>query len=351
MILRSVESRVRLLEVDFRRLERTEQHPRKRKRLLALAHAAEGESFLNIAAMLNVHFQSVRNWVANFLNGGLSGLDERKGRGRKRLVPADKEQDICKAVELAAAQLKGGRIFGEDVKRILEEEFDIKCSMSTIYNILHRLGLVWISSRSKSPNIDIRAQEAFKKNFKKEVERVIPETVPLNQVDIWFQDEARIGQQGSITRTWAPKGTRPRVVRQRQFCNAYIFGAVCPQNGFAEAFVSPYANTQAMSINLKQISDRTQEKRHAVVVLDRAAWHTTKSLAQFENISLLPLPPASPELNPAEQIWSWLREHHLANRCYSGYDDIVDSCCEAWNRFSEKIDLVKSMCHRNWAYF
>ena len=142
-------------------------------------------------------------------------------------------------------------------------------------------------------------------------------------VDIWFQDEARVGQRGTATRTWAKKGTRPRLACQQQFESAYIFGAVCPERNEAVGLVMPAVNTESMLLHLEHIALKIPKGRHAVIVLDRAAWHTTKRLQKFSNISLLPLPPASPELNPTEQVWQVLRDEHLANRCYKDFDDII----------------------------
>ena len=148
---------------------------------------------------------------------------------------------------------------------------------------------------------------------------------------------------------WAPIGTRPRVIRQQQFINAYIFAATCPSQGYAQAFVSPYANTEAMLVHLKQISKAVPEGRHAVIIFDCASWHTTENIKKFNNLSMLPLPPYSPELNPIEQVWQWLRHHHLANRCFKDYDDIVDSCSRAWMKFTKNINIMKNSCHRKWA--
>ena len=86
-----------------------------------------------------------------------------------------------------------------------------------------------------------------------------------------------------------------------------------------------------------------------VLVLDRAGWHTTPKLPQFPNVSLLPLPAGSPELNPAEQVWAQLRDRHLANRCYDGYEQIVDACCDAWNAFTQIPGAIRSLCSRSWA--
>lgn len=178
---------------------------------------------------------------------------------------------------------------------------------------------------------------------------MLPKEVNLENVDIWFQDEARVGQRGTITRTWALKGTRPRVIRQQQFEYAYIFGAVCPAKDMAVGLVLPAVNTDAMLEHLKEISSHVPEGRHAVIVLDQAAWHTTQKLQIFDNLSLLPLPPASPELNPVEQVWQQLRDNWLANRCFNGYEAILDACCYAWNWFVDAPNRVRRLCTREWA--
>ncbi len=157
----------------------------------------------------------------------------------------------------------------------------------------------------------------------------------------------RIGQRGTQTRRWARKGTRPRVVRQQQSELAYIFGAVCLRCNTAVGLVLPFANTQTMALHLEAISLAVPPGRHAVLVLDQAGWHTTPKLPQSPNVSLLSLPAGSPEPNPAEQVWQQLRDRSLANRCYDRYDNIIDACFEAWNKFPQISDAIRSLCTRN----
>jgi transposase len=171
----------------------------------------------------------------------------------------------------------------------------------------------------------------------------------FNEIDVWWQDEARIGQQGSITRMWAPKGTRPRAIRQRQFEYAYLYGAVCPSRDEGVALVLPVANSEAMSLHLEEISKKTEPGRVAVVIMDQAGWHTSSKLKEFSNVIPIMLPPYSPELNPVEQVWKQLREDSLANRCYENYEDIVQSCAKAWMAFTGGINNVRSLCSRDWA--
>ena len=167
-------------------------------------------------------------------------------------------------------------------------------------------------------------------------------------MDIWFQDEARFGQQNQTTRVWAERGTRPRVVKQQQFEYGYLFGAVCPSNGKTEALITPFVNKEAMTLHMEQISKATALGRHAVVIIDGAGWHTFDTVQPFNNVTLIKLPPYSPELNPIEQIWSWIRQHCLSNRTFNGYDDIVEQVSKAWNTFISTPSRVKQMCSRDW---
>ncbi|MDC9727640.1 MAG: IS630 family transposase [Candidatus Thioglobus sp.] len=131
----------------------------------------------------------------------------------------------------------------------------------------------------------------------------LPVDTNLNKVDVWFQDETRVGQQGSITRMWAPRGTRPSAIRQQQFEYAYIFWATCPAQDKALGLILPLANTDGMIEHLRLISQSTPKDRYAVVIMDRAAWHTTSKITCFDNVVPIPLPPYAPELNPVEQLW------------------------------------------------
>jgi hypothetical protein len=171
----------------------------------------------------------------------------------------------------------------------------------------------------------------------------------MKKIEVWFQDEARVGQHGTITRLWAEKGTRPRATRQLQYEFSYIFGAVCPSRDLAVGLVMNEIGIDAMMVHLKMISEQVGPGKIAVIVLDRASWHKSKKLNCFNNILLLPLPAASPELNPVEQLWQYLRDRFLANRVFEDMTAIVDACCDAWNAFVQAPRAITSLCTRSWA--
>ena len=178
--------------------------------------------------------------------------------------------------------------------------------------------------------------------------RFCPSTRGAKPLEIWVQDKARVGEIGTLTYIWAQKGTRPSALRDQRHEYAYIFGAVCPARGIGAALIMPHANTAAMKAHQGGISTQVEQGSHAVVIIDGAGWHTTKALAVPANISLLRLPPYSPELNPQENIWQFMRQNKLANRCCDNYEAIVDACCEAWNDLIAMPKTIKSIARRDW---
>lgn len=169
-------------------------------------------------------------------------------------------------------------------------------------------------------------------------------------LELWWQDEARVGQQGTLTRVWAARGSRPPAPRDQRYRWAYLFGAVCPARGVGAGLVLPAANGHAMNEHLAEIGRLIAPGAHAVVVLDGAGWHQTgRQLVVPDNLTLLHLPPYSPELNPVENVWAFLRSNKLSNRVYETYDDIVDACCDAWNWLIAQPERITTIAARAYA--
>jgi len=154
-------------------------------------------------------------------------------------------------------------------------------------------------------------------------------------IETWFQDEARVGQKNTITRlgeAWDPpfgsKGPADQI-GQHLWRNL-------PEHGKGTGLVLPFCNTETMALHLAEISLAIAPGAHAVVLMDQAGWHTTGKLKVPANISIVPLPAKCPELNPVENIWQFMRDNWLSNRIFTSYDNIVDHCCEAWNKLIDQ---------------
>jgi hypothetical protein len=163
----------------------------------------------------------------------------------------------------------------------------------------------------------------------------------------WFaQDEARVGQQGTLTRVRARTGSRPAAVRQTEYEWVYLWAAVEPATGASVAMITPTVNAALMGTFLAGLSGTLAPGEHAVLVLDNAGWHVARALRVPDDVTLLFLPAYSPELNPAERLWAWLRSHQLSNRVFADYDELLRETDRAWLTPSEQ--TIKSVCARPW---
>ena len=163
---------------------------------------------------------------------------------------------------------------------------------------------------------------------------------PGKRIELWFQDEARVGQKNKLTRRWARRGARPRAPHDQRTAWAYLFGAICPAEGKGAGLVMPFCDTPAMQAHLLEISAMVAPDAHAILILDQAGWHLAGALVVPENIMLLPLPPRSPELNPVENVWQFLRDNWLSNRVFTGYDEVLSR--EWWKFAADDLRCDKS---------
>jgi transposase len=112
----------------------------------------------------------------------------------------------------------------------------------------------------------------------------------------------------------------------------------------------PKANAEAMQMHLDEISRHVAPKAHAIVLMDRAGWHRADRLKLPRNLTIVLLPSRSPELNPVENVWQYLRQNWLSNRIFETYEDILHAGCDAWNRLIAQPETIRSIGLRNWAH-
>ncbi|WP_281353541.1 IS630 family transposase [Jiella pacifica] len=161
-------------------------------------------------------------------------------------------------------------------------------------------------------------------------------------------DEARVGQKGRTCHRWWTKGKRPPGLCDQGFKWAYIFGAVEPRTGRSFALVMPHVDAEIMNLYLDAFAETIDDDTHVVMVLDGAGWHKPEALDVPGNITLVIQPPYSPELNPVERLWLYLRETSLSLRVFRDRDHIMDACCDVWNRATRDLQTVISLCRYPW---
>jgi hypothetical protein len=160
----------------------------------------------------------------------------------------------------------------------------------------------------------------------------LPASAIGKDIEVWFGDEARVGQKGSIEYDWAPIGSRPPMVRDNRHDSVRFFGAICPARGVGAAIIMPAVNTAAMNEHLAEISTQVATGAHALLVCHRAGWHQPGDrLIVPDNITLMPLPPYAPEFNPMENVWVYLRDNKLSGLVSDSYEALLNASKDAWD--------------------
>ena len=169
-------------------------------------------------------------------------------------------------------------------------------------------------------------------------------------MEIWFEDEARIGQKNGQVRQWARRGTRPRQPADQRYDNAYLFGAISTRprrrGGPRFALCRHRHDTSTSRRNLA----RRVAGAHAVLLLDNRMAHHGQTRRAPTTCPGFFLPSRAPELNPVENVWQYLRQNWLSNTVFENYDAIVDAACAAWRNLVAQPQTIKSIGMREWAH-
>ena len=237
-----------------------------------------------------------------------------------------------------------------DLCQWIYEEFRVVVAKPTLSRELRGMGYRKLSAR---PRHHAQAPGAIedKKSLPARLDEIGREKgIEPSAIEVWFADEARVGQKNKITRRWARRGTRPSAPKDQRTASADIFGAICPKDGKGAALVLPRCDTEAMNLHLAEIATQIAPGAHAALFVDQAGWHLSGRLIVPPNITLIALPAKCPELNPQENIWQFMRDNWLSNRIFKSFDDIVDHCCDAWNKLTAQPWRIMSIGIRDWAY-
>jgi putative transposase len=156
------------------------------------------------------------------------------------------------------------------------------------------------------------------------------------------QDEGCFGRISIPRRCWAPLHMRPRVARQIVREYVYVYSAVAPSIGKILSLLLPRADTAMMNLFLEHVSQELSEY-FIVMQVDRAGWHDTEELIIPENIRLILQPAYSPELNPVEHVWDYLRENYFHNWAASTLKQVIEVLIDGLQHLTADVELLQSM--------
>lgn len=180
----------------------------------------------------------------------------------------------------------------------------------------------------------------------REIEEAHPEA---EKVELWAEDEARLGLKPVIRRVWAPVGKRPIVRFKRGYEWTYLYGFVRPQSGEVFWLILPTVNVGLFSMALFEFAKEVgagNDKR-ILLVVDRAGWHTGGEVEVPEGIHLEFLPSGSPELQPAERLWV-LTNEAVANGVFEEIEEVEETLMERCLELHDQSELIRDLTNYHW---
>jgi transposase len=302
----------------------------------------EGWEVHEVCEDLGCSPRAVSAWTATFRNGGVELLCSEKKLGRPPIVQSEKML-LAKSI-VAQSQSNKRPARGFDLCRRFQDRGILMC-LATVYNLLHRLNFSYQTCRPVNPNQDQTVVKTWKEALPGVI-NTVQEANPGKILKVFFMDEARFGQQGIQCKQWSQVGDRPTRVRQHDYKNAWIYGAACAETGQSRFLVTTSVGIEFMQIFLADFSKSLGSGVHAMMILDNAIWHSSAKIKVPSNVTIHFQPSYSPEVNPMETLWDFMKDNFLCNQFYRNTKEIIEKGCEACKRVTAEI--VKSVCHRNY---
>jgi transposase len=329
---------------ELKRLERAEKDADRARRMRIVILAVEGWTAPAVAMAVGLSRRICQRWVQRYNTLGLAGLDDQRGRESRSPLTSEKAAELHRRIEAGPTpEDQVCTLRGKDIQRILAEEFGLLRSLASVYGLLHRLGYSYLRPRPRHRKSNPAEIAAFQQSWPATLAN-IAKRHPGKRLRVYFEDEARFGQQGTMTNVWAQRGSRPTAIRQTEYGYLWVLGVVCPETGHAEGLLSPQLNTSVINLFLEQFSQSIPAGEHAVLIWDGAGFHNGKLLRVPENITTVQLPAYSPELNPIENLWHYLKSHYWSNRSYEDYEALEAAAMSAWRTAVLDLELVKTVC-------
>ena len=302
-----------------------------------------------VAAQIGLTPAWVRAVIKRWNAHGPDALGDRRAanRGRSKLTSAQRAE-LYEALRRPPPD--GGLWTGPKVASFVGVRWGVVVCMQTGWEWLRNLGLTLQVPRPKNPGA---ATEEGQRAWKEATDRWVSELRarhPDKRVELWAEDEARLGLKPILRRVWAVKGERPTANGRARYEWAYVFGFVHPASGRNLELILPKANAEWMGLALAEFARWAdpEGRKLLVVLVDNAGWHVAKGLAIPPNVVLRGLPPCTPELQPAEPLWPLLREA-VANRDFANLGELEAVLVERCRWLIDHPETVRGAVGFYWA--
>lgn len=264
--------------------------------------AAKTHGITIVADIFNVSRNTVTTWINKFKNDVNSVFEISAGRGRKDKLTLEQLYIVKELVN------NNPNITLYQVAQEIEKKFAIKYTIPAVHKILKKLKFSYITPRPKHNKQDTSKHDEFKKNLAEEIQK-------NPECEVFFFDESRFGTHSKVGHGWFKTGTRTQINVSLGFKNFYVYSAVSSISGNNFHLMLPNVDVECFNVFLQEFSS-TLNNKNIIMVLDGAGWHKAKNLNIPDNIRLVYLPPYSPELNPVEKLWEYIKNNTIKNKFF-----------------------------------
>lgn len=317
------------------------------RRLAVWWTACGGRYATEVAGLLQTSTRTVRRWIHQFNTEGPAALDSANLGGRRWAYLSEAEERAI-LTSLRPRARAGRLVTAAELHTEVEAHIGHAVSDDYLYSLLHRHGWRKVEPRPRHVKANPAAQEAFKSAFPALVRRLSANAPGHLRPCVLFEDEARFGRISTLRACWAPPDIRPRVGHQqvREYCQAML--AVSPWEGRISALViEDGVDHSTMNSFLIETTTRFP-RRYCILFLNGAGAHIAHDLSVPQDMHLEFLPPYSPELNPVEPLWDYVREHYFANRVFPTIARVERRLCDAFRNLDSDPNLVRSIAEFDW---
>lgn len=311
---------------------------------------SEGYSVVGASEIVGHARNWGHHWIHLYSDSGPDSIEVVNRGGwipPKQKLDKPLRQKIYKAlVEAVPEDLWGSEWTGPLVADYVESRFQIGIGRDTGWRLLREAGLTRQTPRPHHAKASKEAQETFKKTLP-EIVRELRTLNPKSRFSLWFMDEARLGLQPILGRRWSPRGIRPVVRVHPRYQWQYVFAGVNVESGQTSSLILPAVNIEMMQLWLDEFAADLAPDELRLLVLDGAGWHSKTGLKWPVGVLPVWLPPYSPELNPAERLWTLLRKR-LANRRFDDIDDLTEQILVAIKTWIDNPEKLVSTVSYSW---
>jgi transposase len=280
------------------------------RRCMAIIMLITGVSRPQVCRAMEACDSALRKWVRAFNQQGIDGLIVKKRPGAPRKIPREKADVIAQEIDQPE---RAQRTFwtAAAFHGYIAEKYQIECSYQTVVRFFHEKGFA-LKVPQPWPN---RQDEALREAFRERLRQFSQE----EDLDIWYGDETGVEGDPKPRRRWAPKGARPRTVRNGDHVRMSVVGTVCPRTGEFFAIEASHCDTEVFQAFLDEAARCVRPTRSRnILIVDNASWHKRKSL-DWHFFEPFYLPPYSPDFNPIERLWlvmkaTWFNNIHCKDR-------------------------------------